>query len=102
MLDRWELVSLDGEDAWMRHRPRQERRPTNFETVDFHALGGADTVTVNDLSGSDVTEVDTEPEGSPGSSTGDGQVEQMVVNVTNGDDAIAADRRTAYARTCVR
>ena len=32
----------------------------NVETVDVRALGGADTTVVNDLSGTDVTEVKTE------------------------------------------
>ena len=33
------------------------------EAIDFNALGGADTITVNDLTGTDVTEVNLEPRG---------------------------------------
>jgi RTX calcium-binding nonapeptide repeat (4 copies) len=56
------------------------------EFVDFNALGGSDHVTVNDLTGTDVTEVNLDLartlEGSPG------DVENVTVNGTNGDDTI--------------
>ena len=32
----------------------------DVEAIDFNALGGADTIVVNDLSGTDVTEVNTD------------------------------------------
>ena len=38
------------------------------ESVDLNALGGADTSTVNDLSGTDLTEVNTNLAGAPGGS----------------------------------
>jgi RTX calcium-binding nonapeptide repeat (4 copies) len=56
------------------------------ERVDFNALGGADLVTVNDLSGTDVTSLNVDLAGAPG--VGDGQPDRVVVNGTNGDDAI--------------
>ena len=31
----------------------------DVESIDFNALGGADTIVVNDLTGTDVTEVNT-------------------------------------------
>jgi Ca2+-binding RTX toxin-like protein len=52
------------------------------ERVDFNALGGADTVTVNDLSGTDVNAVNLDL------GVGDGQPDKVVVNGTNGDDTI--------------
>jgi hypothetical protein len=58
------------------------------ERVDFNALGGADTVTVNDLSGTDVTSVIVDLAGSLGGGSGDGQADRVVVNGTNGNDAI--------------
>ncbi len=58
------------------------------ETVDFNALGGADTVTVNDLTGTDVTGVDVDLAGSLGGTAGDGAADHVVVNGTNGNDAI--------------
>jgi Ca2+-binding RTX toxin-like protein len=58
------------------------------ERVDFNALGGADLVTVNDLSGTDVHSVNVDLAATPGGSSGDGQPDRIVVNGTNGDDAI--------------
>jgi hypothetical protein len=57
------------------------------ERVVFNALGGADNVTVGDLTGTDVTTVDLDLAGTLGGTTGDGQVDHVVVNGTNGDDA---------------
>jgi Ca2+-binding RTX toxin-like protein len=58
------------------------------ERVDFTALGGADLVTVNDLSGTDVTELDVDLAATLGGATGDGQPDRIVVNATNGNDTI--------------
>jgi hypothetical protein len=58
------------------------------ELVDFNALGGADTVTVNDLTGTDVSSVDVDLAGAPGGTRGDGQPDRVVVNATNGNDAV--------------
>ncbi|HEX6660227.1 MAG TPA: hypothetical protein VF065_19195 [Ilumatobacter sp.] len=58
------------------------------ERVDFNALGGADLVTVNDLSGTDVTDVRLDLAGTLGGGTGDGQNDRVVVKATDGDDAI--------------
>jgi Ca2+-binding RTX toxin-like protein len=58
------------------------------ETVDFNALGGADTVTVDDLTGTDVKRVNTDLAGTLGGNTGDAQTDQVTVNGTNRDDKI--------------
>ncbi len=60
----------------------------DVEGIDFNALGGADEITVNDLTGTDVTAVNLNLESTPGSGTGDGQADTVIVNGTNGDDAI--------------
>ena len=60
----------------------------SVERVDFNALGGADTVTVNDLTGTDVTSVNVDLAGSIGGTAGDGSAERVVVNGTNGNDTI--------------
>jgi len=60
----------------------------NVEAVDLNALGGADIVTVNDLSGTDVVELDTGLAGVLGGTTGDGQPDNVIVNGTNGDDVV--------------
>jgi Ca2+-binding RTX toxin-like protein len=58
------------------------------ERVDFNALGGLDVVTVNDLTGTDVDEVNVDLAGSLGGATGDGEAGRVVVNATNGNDTI--------------
>ena len=58
------------------------------ERVDFNALGGADLVTVNDLTGTDVRSVNVDLAGTLGGATGDGQADRVVVNATNGNDRI--------------
>jgi Ca2+-binding RTX toxin-like protein len=58
------------------------------ERVDFNALGGADLVTVNDLTGTDVSSVNVDLAGTLGGATGDGQSDRIVVNATNNDDTI--------------
>jgi Ca2+-binding RTX toxin-like protein len=60
----------------------------DVERIDVNALGGADTITVNDLTGTAVTEVNLDLASPPGSGTGDGQVDTVIVKGTNGDDAI--------------
>jgi Ca2+-binding RTX toxin-like protein len=62
----------------------------DVERVDFHALGGTDTVTVNDLSGTDVTEVRHDLAAALGGDVADGQLDSVIVNGTNGDDTIEA------------
>lgn len=56
------------------------------ETIEFNALGGADTIRVNDMSGTDVTSVDVNLAGSGGAP--DGLADTIVVNATDGDDTI--------------
>jgi Ca2+-binding RTX toxin-like protein len=58
------------------------------ERVDFNALGGADVVTVNDLTGTDVRRVNVDLAGTLGGAAGDGQADRVVVNATNGNDTI--------------
>jgi Ca2+-binding RTX toxin-like protein len=60
----------------------------DVEGIDFHALGGADNIVVNDLSGTDLTEINTDLAGAGGA--GDGAADTVVVNGTNGDDVIQA------------
>ena len=54
----------------------------NVETVDVNAKGGADIITVNDLSKTDVNKVNIDLGGA------DGAGDTVVINATNGDDAI--------------
>jgi Ca2+-binding RTX toxin-like protein len=58
------------------------------ERIDLNALGGADNITVNDLSGTDVTQVAIDLAATPGTGQGDGQPDTIVINATDGDDVI--------------
>jgi Ca2+-binding RTX toxin-like protein len=58
------------------------------EHVNVVALGGADTITVNDLTGTNVNQVAIDLAGTPGSGVGDGQADTIVINGTNGNDVI--------------
>ena len=58
----------------------------DVEAVDFNALGGADTTVVNDLSGTDVTELNLNLAAALGGSGGDAQPDNVIVKATNGDD----------------
>src|SRR5262249_59094519 len=54
--------------------------------IELNARGGADTITVNDLTGTGLVKVQLNLSGPAGG--GDGQADNVVVNGTNGDDAI--------------
>jgi Ca2+-binding RTX toxin-like protein len=58
------------------------------ERVDFNALGGADLVSVNDLTGTGVSDVNVNLAGTLGGATGDGQADSITVDGTNGNDTI--------------
>jgi Ca2+-binding RTX toxin-like protein len=58
------------------------------ELIDFNARGGADNITVGDLSGTGVTQVNLNLESTPGSGTGDGAADTVTVNGTNGADNV--------------
>ena len=60
----------------------------DVESIDFNALGGADTIIVNDLSGTDVVEINLNLAGTVGGNAGDGQADVVIVNGTNGNDII--------------
>jgi RTX calcium-binding nonapeptide repeat (4 copies) len=62
----------------------------SVEEVDLPALGGSDNITVNDLSGTDVTKVNLDLAGTLGGANGDGAVDTVTVLGTHGDDAITA------------
>ena len=61
----------------------------DVERIDFHALGGADNIVVGDLSGTDVTQVNIDLAATLGGTAGDGAVDSVTVNGTQGADAIA-------------
>jgi Ca2+-binding RTX toxin-like protein len=60
----------------------------DVERIDHHALGGADTINVNDLSGTDVKEVLVDLAGTLGGTAGDAAIDQVNVSGTNGGDSV--------------
>ena len=67
----------------------------DVEVIDVRALGGTDTVTVNDVGGTDLERVDVDLAAVLGGSTGDGQADAVAVAATKGDDSIAVDANGA-------
>ncbi len=59
-----------------------------IEAVQFNARGGADTITVNDLTGTGVESVNLDLAGTSGTGVGDGQPDTVIVNGTPGSDTI--------------
>jgi Ca2+-binding RTX toxin-like protein len=59
------------------------------EGINFNARGGADKITVNDLSGTNLTQLNFDVSGVPGSGIGDGSADTVIVNGTNADDLVA-------------
>ena len=65
----------------------------SIETIDVNALGGADTLTVNDLTGTGVKNVNLDLASPPGSGAGDGQADTIIINATSGNDAIVGQQQ---------
>ena len=62
-----------------------------IEHIDFNALGGADSINVDDLTGTGVTQVALDLESAPGSGVGDGAADTVTVNGTAGNDNIQVE-----------
>jgi Ca2+-binding RTX toxin-like protein len=62
---------------------------SSVEDIELSASGGADNVTINDLTGAGVQQVGVDLAASAGGSTGDGQNDTVVINGTSGNDTIS-------------
>ena len=60
----------------------------DVERIDVRALGGADSVVVNDMTGTDVDDVAVDLAGTAGGTGGDTQLDTVTANATNNADAI--------------
>jgi Ca2+-binding RTX toxin-like protein len=69
----------------------------DVEIVDFNAIGGLDTVTVNDLTGTDVIQTNLDLAADLGGDTADGVEDDVVVNGTDGNDNVLINRNGASA-----
>jgi hypothetical protein len=79
-------------------RVRFARTPGNIvmdldsiEALDVNTLGGADQVTVNDLTGTGMTQVNVDLASALNGTTADGAADTVQVNGTDGNDSILAD-----------
>ena len=60
----------------------------DVEGIDFHALGGADNIVINDLSGTDATVAGVDVDLAGGAGGGDGAADRVTVNGTAGNEII--------------
>jgi Ca2+-binding RTX toxin-like protein len=60
----------------------------DVEVIDLNTLGNTDKTTINDLSGTDLVEINVNQAGAIGGTTGDGAADTVIVNGTGGDDII--------------
>jgi Ca2+-binding RTX toxin-like protein len=83
------VISTDGVNALLTRDVGNVQMVLNgVEHLQVNAAGGADNITVNDLTGSGVTQVAIDLSAGPGSKTGDGAADSVTVNGTAGDDNI--------------
>ena len=80
--ERFDIAANGGRVRFSRNIASITMDLDDVEQIDTDALGGADSMVVNDLSGTDVTAVRTDVSGP----TDDGAHDQVVVSGTDGDD----------------
>ena len=70
----------------------------SIEHINVNALGGADIITVNDMTGTNVDQVAVDLATPPGSNQGDGAVDTVVINGTNGNDTITVTNNNGVVK----
>jgi Ca2+-binding RTX toxin-like protein len=70
----------------------------DVERIEFTALDGADEITVNDLAGTDVTDVAIDLAAALGGTTGDKQSDKVTVNGSGDDDVVLLDQSGAEVK----
>jgi Ca2+-binding RTX toxin-like protein len=68
------------------------------EKIVLNPNGGADTVTINDLSGTEVSEVNLDLSAPAGSGVGDGAADNIIVNGTDGPDSVSVSGTNGLVR----
>ncbi len=92
------LTANEGRLTFFRVQGNVTMDTDGVEIVDDNPLGGTDTITVNDLTGTDVNQVNLDLALTvPGGTAPDSVVDNVVVNGTNGDDEINIDGNGAGA-----
>jgi Ca2+-binding RTX toxin-like protein len=83
------VIGTDGVNALLSRNVGNVQMVLNgVEHLQVNTAGGADNITVSDLTGSGVTQVAIDLSAGPGSKSGDGAADTVTVNGTAGDDNI--------------
>ena len=89
IIDEEITISANGERAtFFRNIATVNMDLNDVEHIDFNALGGVDNIVVNDLSGTDVTEVNVNLASTIDGTAGDNAADSIFINATNGNDTI--------------
>jgi Ca2+-binding RTX toxin-like protein len=82
-------ISANGERARFFRQPGNITMDLNeVEIIEFQALGGTDDITIRDLTGTDVQQIDISLAGAPLGTTPDGQLDTVTIEATNDQDFI--------------
>ena len=72
----------------------------DVEAIDYNAVGGSDTVVVNDLSGTDVVEVNLSLAGTIGGGAGDAAADNVIVHGTSAATTSSSPLATPAGPAC--
>jgi Ca2+-binding RTX toxin-like protein len=90
--ERFEALANGGRARFTRDLGNIAMDLNDVETIELNALGGIDTATVNDLTGTEVELVDIDLAGTIGGNAGDGAADEVIVNASNAADTIQVVR----------
>jgi hypothetical protein len=91
-------MTAEGKQLTFLRQPGNVRMDTDgVEVVDFNALGGADRITVDDLTDTAVTQVNLDFADTLGGAIADGAIDTVEVNGTDGEDSIDIEGNGAWA-----
>ncbi len=94
--ERFEVSANGGRVRFTRDVANIVMDSNDLEKIDLNALGGADVLTVNDLSGTDLTRITSNLAASGGGD--DAAADNVVVNATDGGDVVVLSGATSEAR----
>jgi Ca2+-binding RTX toxin-like protein len=84
-----EMTANGGRLTFFRQPGNVTMDTDDVEVVDFNALGGPDSITVDDLTGTDVTQTNLDLAAALGGVAPDGLVDNVIVNGTDGNDNVS-------------
>jgi Ca2+-binding RTX toxin-like protein len=83
------IFDIGGRAMFFRNIATVTMDTNDTELIGFNALGGEDKIVVNDMSGTEVTNVVVNLAATLGGSAGDGAMDTITINATSGDDVIS-------------